>query len=67
MFLMWNLFFSERRNILYLTNLNELKLTQVELFSFFHFMCDAANAFKLLCMDHVANNERFLNHSNLSF
>ena len=46
---------------------NELKLTQVELFSFFHFMCVAANASELFCMAHLANYERFLYHSNLSF
>ena len=46
---------------------NELKLTQVELFSFFHFMCAAANASELFCMAHLANNKRFLYHSNLSF
>ena len=39
---------------------NELKLTQVELFSFFHFMCAAANSSELFCMDHLANNEHFL-------
>ena len=32
---------------------NELKLTQVESFSFFHFMCAAASAFELLCMTHA--------------
>ena len=59
---------------------NELKLTQVELFSFFHFMCVAAsafelfcvallatNAFELFCVALLATNERFLYHSNLSF
>ena len=47
---------------------NELKLTQVELFfNFFHFMCVAANASKLLCMGHLPNIERYLYHSNLSF
>ena len=29
---------------------NELKLSQIELFSFFHFMCAAANASELFCM-----------------
>ena len=46
---------------------NELKLTQVELFSFFHFLCAAANASELFCMAHLANNDSFLYHSNLSF
>ena len=46
---------------------NELKLAQVELFLFFHFMCVAANASEVFCMAHLANNERFLYHSNLSF
>ena len=46
---------------------NELKLTQVELLSFFHFKCVAANASVLFCMAHLANNERFLYHSNISF
>ena len=45
---------------------NELKLTQVELFSFFHFMCVVANASELFCMAHSASIERFLYHSNLS-
>ena len=30
-------------------------------------MCVAANASELFCMAHLANNERFLHHSNLSF
>ena len=46
---------------------NELKLTQVELFSFFQLMCVAANASELLCLAHLANVERFLYYSNLSF
>ena len=46
---------------------NELKLTQVELFSFFYFMYAAANASELFCIAHLANNELFLYHSNLSF
>ena len=29
-------------------NVNELKLTQVNLFSFFHFMCVAGNASELI-------------------
>ena len=44
----------------------ELKLTEVELFSFFHFMCAAAEVFELFCMVRLANNERCLYHSNLS-
>ena len=47
--------------------MNELKLTQAELFLFFPFMCAAANASELFCMIHLANNELFLYHSNLSF
>ena len=47
--------------------MNELKLTQVELFSFFHCMCAAANASKLFCMRHLANNECFLYHYSLPF
>ena len=46
---------------------NELKLTQAELFSFFHFMRVAANASELFCMAYSANNECFLYHSNISF
>ena len=47
---------------------NEVKLTKVEFFSFFHFMYVAANASELLCMAHLANGERiFLYHSNLPF
>ena len=46
---------------------NELKLIQVELFSFFHFMCAAANASELFCMAHLANNERFLHQSDHPF
>ena len=42
--------------------LNKLKLTQVGLFSFFHFMCVAANASELFCMTCLANIERFLKH-----
>ena len=43
---------------------NELKLIQVELFSFFPFMCVAANASELFCMAHLENIERFLYHSH---
>ena len=46
---------------------NELKLTQVELFSFFRFMCVAAKAFEVFYMTHLANTERFLYYSKLSF
>ena len=46
---------------------NVLKLTQVELFSFFHFMCAADNISEFFCMTHLANNERFLYHTNLTF
>ena len=46
---------------------NELILTQVELFSFFHFMYAASNAFELFCVAYFANIERFLYHSNLPF
>ena len=45
---------------------NELKLTQVELFSFFYYMCVAATASELFCMVYLANIKRFLYHSNLS-
>ena len=38
---------------------NDLKLTQVELFSFFHFMCVAANASELFYMARLENIERF--------
>ena len=39
---------------------NELKLTQVELFLFIHFLCVAADISQLFCVAHLANNERFL-------
>ena len=45
----------------------EIKLTKIELFSFFCFMCVAANAFKLLCMTHLENIDRFLYHSDILF
>ena len=35
----------------------ELKLTEVELFYFFHFMCVATNASELFCMAHLAKIE----------
>ena len=44
---------------------NELKLTEVEIFYFFHFMRVAANASALFCMAYLANIERFLYHSNI--
>ena len=47
--------------------MKELKLTQVELFSFFHFMCVAVNASELLCMAYLASNEDFLYHAYLIF
>ena len=46
---------------------NELKLTQVELFSVFHFKCVATNVSELLCIVHSSKNEGFLHHSNPSF
>ena len=46
---------------------NELKLTQVELFSFFYFVCIAADTSELFCMAHLVNIENILCHSNLSF
>ena len=45
----------------------DLKLTQFELFSDFHFMCVAANEFEFFCMAYLANIESFLYHPNLSF
>ena len=44
---------------LYFIKVDELKLTQVELFKFFHFMCVAANESELFCVAHLANIERF--------
>ena len=38
---------------------NELKLTEIELFSFFRFMCTAANASELFCKAHLANDEKY--------
>ena len=38
----------------------ELKWIQVELFSFLHFMCTAANASESFCIGHLANIENFL-------
>ena len=40
---------------------NELNITQFELFSFFfYFMCVATDVSKLFCLAHLANIERFL-------
>ena len=50
-----------------LIKVNELKLTQDELFSFFHFMCAVANAPELFYIAYLANNDHFLYYSNLSF
>ena len=48
---------------------NELKLTQVELFSFFHhhFKCVTADVSELFCMAHLGKNVLFLYHPKLSF
>ena len=46
---------------------NQLNLTHVELFSFFHFRCVDADATKLFCMTYLPNIKRFLCHSNLPF
>ena len=45
----------------------ELKLTQVELFSFYDFNCVAANESGLFYVPHLVNIVRFLYHSYLSF
>ena len=47
--------------------MNEIKLTEVELFSFFHFVWVAANTSKLFCMAHFTDIESFLYHFNLLF
>ena len=47
--------------------MNDLKLTEVDLFLLFHFMCVAANPSEMFCLSYLANIERFLYHSNLSF
>ena len=52
---------------MHFSDVNLLKLTQVEVFSDFHFMCADANASELFCKAHLANNESFLCHSNISF
>ena len=46
---------------------DELKLTEVELFSFLDSVYVVANASEFFYMTHLANIERFLYHSNLSF
>ena len=46
---------------------NELKLIQIELFSFFPFKCVSANISELFSVANFENNERFLYHSNLPF
>ena len=38
---------------------NELKLFQSELFSFFYFKCAILNVYELFCMAHLPNIERF--------
>ena len=43
--------------------MNNFKLIEVELFSFFHSMCVAANASKLFCMANLEIIERFLCNS----
>ena len=47
--------------------MNELKLVQVELFKFFHFMRVAAEASELYYMAHLTNIKRFLFDSNFFF
>ena len=42
-------------------------IAQDEILKFFHFMYIVANASELFCMAHLANIERFLYHSKLSF
>ena len=49
------------------TKVNELKLTQNEILSFFHSLCVAASASELFCIDNLENIERFLYHSNFPF
>ena len=47
--------------------LNELKLTQIAIFLFFHIMLVFSNASELFCMAYLVNIERFLYHSKLPF
>ena len=52
----------------YFIKVNELKLTQIELFSsLFHFKFLVNDAYELFSMAHLANNKHFLYHSNFSF
>ena len=44
-----------------------IRVNEIELFSFFNFMCVSANACELFCMVILENIERFLYHSKLSF
>ena len=46
---------------------NELKLIQIELFSFFLLMCAASNKSQLFCLPYLVNIKRFLYYSNLLF
>ena len=58
---------------MHLFKVNELKLTQVELYYYYFFftLCGLVlvhpNNYALLCMAHVTKIERFLYHFNLSF
>ena len=44
-----------------------IKINSIWVISFFHLMCVVANASKLFYTANLANIERFLYHSNLSF
>ena len=44
-----------------------VKINSIWVILIFHFMCVAANASELFCMAYLANIERFLYHSSLSF
>ena len=46
---------------------NESKLTLIEIFYFFRFICIAANASQLFCMTLLAYNGRFLYHLTFHF
>ena len=77
----WNVFQIQRNNFTRLKNKIEsnsnwegafyqsewVKIKSIELFSFFHFMCVAANWPELFCVSHLADIECFLSHSKLSF
>ena len=53
---------------IHFSKVDELRLTQVDLFYFFfHFMCVVSYAAELFYKTHLANIERFLHHFNLSF